>query len=189
VISARVHHLLDNFDKYIGNTIKEQLSFAYVRAISSICAFKCDRPDIDNGIDFYITPLMPLDGLFFKEPIIKVQVKSTYLDIIRGNHLHYCLKVRYYNKLCASDKYPPAILVVYLLNPDRDEWLLHDREWLKTSKSAYWYSLRGCKEITDKKPDSCVFIDIPLKNIFSPDTLESMMLLIANGGEIENGVI
>jgi len=75
VISARVHHLLDNFDKYIGNTIKEQLSFAYVRAISSICAFKCDRPDIDNGIDFYITPLMPLDGLFFKEPIIKVQVK------------------------------------------------------------------------------------------------------------------
>lgn len=189
MVSARVHYLLDNYDKFVGNTVKEQLSFAYVRAISSICAFKCERPEIDTGIDFKIEPLMPINGRVFKEPIIKVQVKSTHKDIINGDNLHFCLKVKYYNKLCAADGYPPAILVVYLLNQNRDEWLLHDTEWLRTSKTAYWYSFRGCKEIKDKKPESCVYIDIPKKNIFSPDTLESMMLLIADGGEIKNGFI
>lgn len=189
MISDRVHSLLDNFNNDIGNSVKEELSFAYIRAISSVCAFKCDRPERDRGIDLYISPMLPLEGIVFREPIIKVQVKSTSKDIIRDDHLHYCLKVKYYNKLCASDIYPPSILVVYLLNPNRDEWLSHDKEWLKTSKTAYWYSLRGCKKITDKKPDSCVHIDIPSKNIFSPGTLESMMLLIANGGEIKNGFI
>lgn len=189
MVSARMHYLLDNFDRHIGNQVKQQLSFAYIRAVSSICAFKCTEPGVDTGIDLYIEPLTPINGSFITEPLIKVQVKSTQKDIDKGDHIHYCLKVKYYNKLCMSDVYPPSILVVYLLNPDRDEWLIHDTEWLKTSKSAYWYSLKGCKKIKDKDPDSCVPIDIPKTNIFSPETLEIMMFLIANGGIIKNGFI
>lgn len=95
MVSERVRDLLEYFDKDIGNTIKEELSFAYIRAISSICAFSCDRPNRDRGIDFNISPLKPLEGAALRNPIIKIQAKSTAdNEIIKEDHLHYPLKVK-----------------------------------------------------------------------------------------------
>jgi hypothetical protein len=190
VVSERVHYLLDNFDNDIGNTIKEELSSAYIRAISSICAFDCDKPGRDRGVDFKITPLKRLENTLIKTPEIKVQMKSTTRDILKSDgYLHYPLEIKYYNRFCTADEYPPYILAVYLVNPNREDWLCHNKEWLKISKTAYWYSFKGLKEITNKKEDDKKTILIPSKNIFSPDTLESMMMLIANGGELVNGTI
>lgn len=190
VVSSRVNILLDKFDYDIGNTIKEELSFAYIRAISSICAFNCDRPSRDNkALDFTISPMKQLEGTCLKDPEIKVQIKSTSKDILKKDYLHYPLEIKYYNRFCNADEYPPFILVVYLVNPNREEWLSHNVDWMKISKTAYWYSFRGLKEITDKSQNSKTTLQIPKKNIFSPDTLESMMMLVANGGYLENGSI
>lgn len=190
MVSNRVHLLLDKFDYDIGNTVKEELSFAYVRSISSICAFNCDRPSRDNkGLDFWISPMKQLEGTWLKDPTIKIQVKSTSKDILKKDSVNYPLEIKYYNKFCNADEYPPYILVVYLVNPKREEWLSHNEDWMKISKTAYWYSFRDLKEITDRLENSKIVIKIPKKNIFSPDVLESMMMLVANGGKIENGSI
>lgn len=164
------------------NTQKEEFSYAYIYAIASAAGCICQRtttPLDKLGVDLIITGIAASGLPNF--PILYIQVKCTSRDILNDNSLRYPLNIKNYEELSTSNAYPPRIIIVVIV-PDRvNDWLQQTEAELCLKRCAYWISLEGAASTDNKER---VTISIPRTNIFSAQTLTTIMQRIATGRQL-----
>ena len=148
------------------NFIQEQLSLAYVRAVVYNAGFSLSLPEKDYyGIDGTID-----DPNRRGVNRIDFQLKSTTRYAVRGGEIVYDLRVEDYNRLILDDDVP-RVLILFLMPPDRNEWLAQSLEQLCLRECAFWHSLTG-KDRSSHTDTKRVFV--PQDNAFNQDGLRDM---------------
>ena len=159
------------------NFIQEQLSWAYVRAVTYRAGFRIYTPEVDDhGIDGTIQS--------YDSGVNKVdfQLKSTTLYEVRGADMIYDLRVENYNRLVQDDGLP-RVLILYAMPSDDSLWLAQSEDELCLRKCAHWVSLMGMDR-SPRESGTTRRVRLPLSNIFSEDGLRRMFSrLLGSGGE------
>lgn len=114
---------------------------------------------------------------------LHVQLKATEQQPTLDNgRLSYFMKdVGRYDKLRNSGTMPPRILVVLFLPENAADWLVHSESELAMKRCAYWVSLRGAPETTNK---TGVTVYVPKTQPFSPEGLVALMTRISRQEEL-----
>ena len=159
------------------NFIQEQLSWAYVRAVTYRAGFRIYTPEVDDhGIDGTIES--------YDSGVNKVdfQLKATTRYEIRGSDVVYDLRVENYNRL-VQDNGLPRVLILYAMPSDDSLWLAQSEDELCLRECAYWVSLMGMDR-SPRESGTTRRVRLPLSNIFSEDGLRRMFSqLLGAGGE------
>lgn len=115
------------------------------------------------------------------EHILWIQAKASHNFTISsdGNYIIYDLKVDTYNMLIREDQDTPAILVLYCMPRDEDEWLSIYENCTALRHCGYWMSLRGMDPLTNEGTRR---IKIPKEQRFTNSSLKSIMARIEGGG-------
>jgi hypothetical protein len=147
---------------------------AFILAVASVagCAISSRRPDNDS-IDWTLS--CRLD----RRPKLDVQMKTTTTDEGRGSAISYSLKRKNYDDLIPVEVICPRVLIVVTLPRDLSRWLSMSATELVLCHCAYWVSLRGLPPSDNK---NTVTVDVPRANLFTPDSLVTMMRTINSGG-------
>jgi hypothetical protein len=160
----------------------EQLSRAYVQAVAAVCGCTCARPEPDYGHDLTLCAVQFQGGEFTpRGRSLDLQLKSSTAADVTAGEVTFDLSVRAYNLLRRSTKYAPALLVLVLLSPNRDDWLEHAEERLSIRGRAYWLSLRGAPAVANT---STVRVRIPRVNLFTPGELSRIMTVLQQEGDL-----
>ena len=152
---------------------EEALSRVYVRAVASRAGYvaSCPTPDVD-GVDLQISA----GGAM--RPKLDLQLKATIsLGSAKDGCFHFPLKRRNYN-LLRIDTQTPRLLVLLDLPRNQDEWMTLTSDNLILRRSAYWISLYGEQETTNR---SSVTVDVPQRNLFDVRALRALMDKSRNG--------
>jgi len=163
--------------------IKEDLSICYLKTISAINGIALDLISHDeDSIDAIIKKLVSVNEHKFNSQI-SVQLKCTSSPSqysIDENFVTYVLKVKNYNDLCAPATMP-SILAVLILPNDKNEWINWQREELITRGQMYWTCLQNKEPSTN---NTSVTIKIPVTNVLNIETVENLILMVAEKGEL-----
>lgn len=156
--------------------IESELSYAYLHAVAARAGVGCEvagRHDDNAGVDAKLTGWGPFSG-YRQEVDIKVQLKATVKSpAIVGDALSYSLTgIERYNDLRTDTVATPRILVVLFLPADRSRWLEHSEQALLLRECAYWVSLRGAQESSNKTSQT---IYLPRSQCFDPEGLHALM--------------
>jgi len=164
------------------NFIKEKISIAYVNAISTIKSFSMEIISADfDSVDVSIRGKRKLvEESIWESPIIDLQLKATSKPKIIKENIHFDLPVKNYNDLIGNTA-TPRLLIVLVLPESKEEWVEHTLEYLMIKKCAYYLNLFG---MPPTKNDAKVTVHIPLKNIFSPETLYNLMVKVSIDNKI-----
>ena len=148
------------------NFMREQLSFAYVRAVIFRVDFRLSIPEVDDhGIDGTI-----VDPDRRRINRVDFQLKSTTDYEIRGDTIVYALRVEDYNRLIIEDDVL-RVLILFIMPDDESQWLAQSDEELCLRKCSYWVSLMG---LQPSRNSSSVRVWVPLANMFDQDGLQDM---------------
>ncbi|MFZ6643450.1 DUF4365 domain-containing protein [Undibacterium sp. TC4M20W] len=166
------------------NDIEAELSYAYLHAVASIAGADCksmSRLSDNRGLDAQLTAWGPFPGGGDRlEVDLKIQLKATVSapnDI--GSHFSYHLKdIKRYNDLRQKAYSVPRVLVVLYLPKKKTDWLLASENDLSLKKCAYWVSLVGAKESSNK---SGITVYLPKEQILTPETLSSLFTSLSHG--------
>lgn len=159
------------------SSAKEQFSYAYAHAISSIARFSTYKPfPDDDSIDIGFAAAGGKGT--YRSPWLEAQLKCTSQEILFKDDLRFPLKMKNYNDLREEKVHVPRILIVVIAPKKLDDFLLQSEESLILKHCAYWHSLRGYEE---KNNSSKVTVTLSRKNIFSVETLISLMSKIGEG--------
>jgi hypothetical protein len=162
--------------------IESELSYAYLHAVASKAGVAChvvSRHDDNNGVDAQLTAkCVPAAPGHLSEVSLNVQLKATKNPPVDdGETLSYFLSgVKQYNALRAETLTISRILVVLFLPNDETEWLHHTAEEMVLRRCAYWRSLRGAPATANVSGETIRF---PKTNVFSPETLTSLVLRLS----------
>lgn len=118
-------------------------------------------------------------GGFFR-PIgrnLDIQVKSTTKATLTADEVIYDLDVRAYNILRHATHGAPLYLILFVMPPDRTEWIAHNENHLELRHCAYWFSLRRAPVVSNT---ASVRIRIPRQNQFTPAALTRIMEAIVD---------
>lgn len=159
------------------NLVKEQFSHAFISAIASIAKFATYKPSVDDdSID--IGFCMKGGGGTIRSPRLEAQLKCTSADVRKNDCLHFPLIKKNYDELRIENIHIPRILIVVLVPDNIQECIRHtEEESLILKRCGYWISLRGFPE---SKNQNSVTINIPRKNIFSVESLCSIMTKVGS---------
>ncbi len=159
------------------NEQKQQLSVAYVHAVSARAGYTCqvrtvdeDSVDLEIGASGYLHQHAVL-----RSPRIEVQLKATSSSRLRANHLTFRLPSKNYRDLRETTMIP-RLLVVLTLPRDSAEWLEMSEESMISRRCAYWISLLGRAETTNVKTIS---VNLPRTQRFDVIQLRSLMERVA----------
>lgn len=166
------------------NDIEAELSYAYLHAIASLAGAECKstpRNSDNRGVDAHLTAWGPFPGGGERiEVDLKIQLKATVsepTDI--GTHFSYHLKdIARYNDLRQKAYSVPRVLVVLYLPKKKSDWLVATENDLSLKKCAYWVSLVGAKESSNK---SGITVYFPKAQILTPKTLSSLFASLSRG--------
>lgn len=161
---------------------QEDLSFAYISAVAAEAGYNCYSIERhDYGIDLEIGDVEKIG----KRRVdaghrLHIQAKASQ-NFINSDayYILYDLEVDAYNMLTLENRGIPAILVLYCMPSDEDDWLTVCEDCTTLRHCGYWLSLRG-------KPDSAnrttQRIKIPKEQLFTDSSLEIIMSRIKGGG-------
>ncbi len=160
------------------NLVKEQFSYSFVSAIASIAKFATYKPSVDDdSIDIGFS--LKGGGGTISSPRLEAQLKCTSADIRKKDCLHFPLIKKNYDELRIENVHIPRILIVVLVPEKLQECVQHtEEEALILKRCGYWASLRGFPESENQ---NSVTIHIPRKNIFTVDSLHSIMTKVGKG--------
>jgi hypothetical protein len=163
---------------------QENLSIAYISAVAAKSGFMCQRQSQDYGTDIEIG-IVEQFGNSRRDTLFRlgIQAKASYNYTISDldNCIVYDLDVKNYNSLILENRGIPAILVLYCMPSNDDDWLsVHDNCTI-LKYCGYWMSLRGKPESAN---NSTQRIKIPKEQIFTELNLTSIMERIKNGGAL-----
>ena len=153
---------------------KQELHFAYFRAVVADAGATAATPTPDIGIDCIVsgarirneTEYAPTGLTFF------CQLKSTTEWKIRGDHFVYAVEADVYNKLAELEK-GLGILIVYALPQRGERPLSVDENRLQLRKCCYWYRV-------PREPTSNVrskTIEIPVSQLFDHHAVTQLLEL------------
>ena len=165
--------------------VEEELSIAYVHAVTARAKFALDHKRIDNdSVDVTISQ----NGFLTTEstlgsPELHIQLKATVNPtwIANGQVLSFPLPQKNYNDLRVNTMIP-KILVVLCLPQNDDDWLSHSPDQLILRNCAYWVSLKGLAPLPTGQEHKSVHL--PITNTFSPDSLYNIMLKLSKEEEL-----
>lgn len=156
---------------------QEQFSRSAIYAIASRAGCTVSLRSVDDdSVDLTLgTRLLP------SRPAVDVQLKCTFQDVLHDDALHYSIGIKNYNDLRLEDLMVPRILVVVLVPPAIEDWLVQTEEEMIIRRCGYWVSLLGAPATQNSDG---VTVNIPRINMFTPETLTAMMHQIHNGGTL-----
>ena len=161
------------------NLIKEDLSDAYLIAVSAINGFSAERNKRDNnGVDVLVKHNGRLDATSIRsEGVIGVQLKATanWSSNANDHTISYASDVKNYNDLRDIDVVTPRILILLCLPPLEVNWLTVSEEALIIQKCAYWFNLRGLPDVPNTQT---VTVRIPAVNLLTKDALRALMIKV-----------
>jgi hypothetical protein len=157
--------------------IKEAISLRYIELIAAFNGFKTSSSTPDYGTDLDIKEVDFRIENQHKRYLetgreLKLQLKATTENsvIVEGDFIKYDLNASTYNDLLSrKHSKNPLILILFVLPPDKNNWLNISDNELITKKCAYWFfpeSFDSLTPNTDKKR-----IAICKNNFISNETL------------------
>ncbi|MHC5747681.1 MAG: DUF4365 domain-containing protein [Nostoc sp.] len=164
-------------------TQKEEFSYAYISAVASVAGYSfqiAPRPLDLVGVDVTITGLVSPGSR--RRTRLDLQLKCTSQDLLDNQGIKYPLEIKNYNELRNTNLDDDPLLLVLVLVPEKVEhWLQQTETELCLKRCAYWVSLRGQASSTNQ---TNVTVYLPRQNVFSVDTLKTLMQRIAAGEAI-----
>jgi hypothetical protein len=156
----------------------QQFSFAYVRAVCAVAGYCVTRTDTDDdSVD--LTIAMAGGGGTIRSPKLDVQAKHWRTDEAPSCDFEYRLELKNYDELRPENLQVPRLLVIVRVPRDPADWLTQSDAELSMRHCGHWASLRGLPP-TDYKTK--VPVTVPRANLFTVDSLNSIMDTIAAGG-------
>lgn len=146
---------------------KEALSHAYVAAVAARAGYATSitGPDRD-GVDVRICS----GGTM--RPALDLQLKATAkLGRSQNGVYRFPLKRRNYDTLRVPTQ-TPRILVVLELPAEIEQWLTVSQAKLVIRRAAYWTSLQGRSETSNK---SSITVSLPADNLFCVEAVRALM--------------
>jgi len=159
------------------NEIKSELGLAYVHAVASRLGCACQKSErqTDNmGVDLTLR----FKGDFgqpigYRSPVLDIQVKSTAVPLANDSQgrgiVFDGISQSVYDDFRDENRVVPAILVLFALPENPDDWLYLDEDQLLLKRCAYWVSLRGATGNMKR-------IFIPRTQLFCVDQLRDVIL-------------
>lgn len=151
----------------------EDLSYAYVHAVSAAAGYSCAKLGNHDTISIDAR-LSPYDSLVGEpgriNPILHLQLKSTRVhDFNSHGVLSLQLSNKNYNELSIEDG-SNKLLVLLVLPENPREWIVHTKDELISRRCAYWLNLTGSPLVdTDKS------VHFDKQQVFSVNFLISTM--------------
>lgn len=160
---------------------QEDLSVAYILAIAAKAGYNCGKLSMhDYGIDIEIRTVESINNKRVDMGCcLDIQAKSSY-NFSSSNdrrYILYDLNVDTYNMLIQK-RVIPAILVLYCMPRDEDEWVSVDENFTTLKHCGYWISLKGMPR---SENSATLSIRIPKEQLFNESSLKSIMNRIING--------
>lgn len=160
---------------------QEQLSRAYVHAVTARAGHIFLPADLDYGIDGSLRQVKDRNGRRFESGYaIDIQLKATTNWSADNGHIVYDLEAKTYNDLIDrfnEQRATQMLLVVLCLPADENEWLNVSQDQLILKNCCYWCKLDG--QPTDNAQTKRV--RIPSANILSPDVVAALLDRVARG--------
>jgi hypothetical protein len=166
----------------IESHVKEGLSRAYAIAVAHNAGMNFSRPDFDYGFDGTFREVQNRNGRYCDSGFsIDIQLKSTVNIINDGEYIRYNLKVKNYNDLIITELGTPRILVLFVLPPNKTDWLNISETGTSLRNCAWWCSLRGMPPSSNV---DTVPIRIPKNQILTSECLKELMNKVKMGEEL-----
>lgn len=153
---------------------KEQFSIAYVRAVAAAARINIYRLEVDeDSIDIGFS-VKSIAGQA-QSPKLDAQLKCVTELAGDAGVFRYPLKIKNYNELVGTH-YVPIVLIVVLVPPNVQDWLIQDEQTLIMRRCGYWVSLQNLPESANT---SAVTVSLPRVQVFS---VAAMRQLLPSGG-------
>ena len=162
---------------------KESLGNAYVHAVIARAGYNsAGRSEFDYGIDGKILDVINRGGRYCENGVgLSYQLKSSCDVIFRDGKIYYDLEAKNYNDLVSPRIMLPSILILFVLPETQEDWLTISDNTMTMKKCAWWRSFEGLPQ-TDNS--STIRISIPIKQVFSPESLTAIMRKIQGGDSL-----
>jgi hypothetical protein len=161
---------------------QEDLCLAYISAVAAKAGFNCGRPSgHDYGIDVEISYVVQVGNKRVNlghNLHIQAKASQNFRTSVEENCIVYDLDVEAYNMLILENRGTPAILVLYCMPTDENEWVSVDEQYTTLKHCGYWISLRGRDASTNNRTQS---IKIPKVQMFTESSLKDIMERIKSG--------
>ena len=164
---------------------QEQLSRAYVHAVTAHAGLIFEPTSVDYGVDGTIRVVIEKDGRrLLAGHGLDVQLKATTSWFIRDDTVVYDLEAKTYNDLVDRFNEPrgtPMVLMVLCLPGNETEWLdiSHDRLLLR--HCCYWCRVGGTRTTNTATHR----IEIPKSNIVDQDTVVDLLQRVCRGEALQ----
>ena len=148
----------------------ELLHSAYVHAVVASAGTTCDPPPRkDLGIDLRVIDMRHNEqiGHYDAGVAFNCQLKATTNCEVRDDCVVYDMDARAYNKLVNWNGIGFAILIVFRLPKNEQEWFNLSEDILCMKHCCYWTQLKGEKSTNS----SSVRIKIPRDQLFDTQTV------------------
>lgn len=147
------------------NDRKEQLSQAYIAALSARCGFTISIPNLDrDSVDIQVS-----SGTS-RRASIQLQLKATSSPEWDRDELKFQLKAKNYNDLVIK-RQVPLLLAVMVLPENPADWLCVEPEQLVMKQCVWWLSLIGLSP-TDQ---GSLQVRLPRANLLTMDALTTLI--------------
>lgn len=156
----------------------EQFGRSYVEAVAAVAACSVSRPSVDDdSVDLTFARRTTLGHI--RSPKLDAQLKTTGSEeAMRVDDLVFPLSIKNYDDLRPVNLAVPRILIVVLVPPDIDEWILQDESQLLLRKCGYWFSLRGAPSVMNQSSKT---VHIPKTQVFGPTSLSDIFERLSGG--------
>ena len=111
------------------------------------------------------------------------QAKCTAQNLLKNGAIAFPLPLKNYNDLRKTKLGVPGILVVHLVPPDQQNWVLHSEDEMAVRQCSYWLSQKGMPETTNVES---VTVQIPKPNVFNPAAILEVLERLEKG-ELRRG--
>lgn len=168
-----------------ASDIQCELAYAYLHAVAARLGVECQcthRIADNHAIDATLRVHSKLSADFVLASFpVDVQLKSCSRELTDdGGRLSYPLPRRQYDKLRATDRMAPIVLVLFMLPQNQEEWLTLDEASMISRKCAYWVSLYGAPRAEVDTPT----IYVPKANLVSIDGMRGLLCQLSKREEV-----
>jgi hypothetical protein len=156
---------------------KQSYSLAFTHAIAAAarCTISDLRSDVER-VDYTVRQVARHRR--YSSAQVDVQMKCTEQHVLRDDGVYWRLSREHYDDLRDPDRYNKVILVVLLVPPNVQEWLVMEPDHMVLHGAAYWTCIQDQPAI----PGSSKTVVLPRTNAYNVDQLLRILQRIGDGG-------